>query len=33
LLMPGAPATGDWAENQLTPAGVYIRAELRGLNK
>jgi endoglucanase len=33
LLQPNAPATGGWATEQLTPAGVYIREWLRRLNK
>jgi endoglucanase len=33
LLTPGAPENGGWTEDQLTPAGVYIRWELRELNK
>jgi len=33
LLMPDAPVTGGWTEDQLTAAGVYIREKLRGLNK
>ena len=33
LLMPGAPENGGWTDEQLSPAGVYIRTELRGLNK
>lgn len=33
LLMPGAPATGSWTDEQLTPAGLYIRDVLRSLNK
>ncbi|MCR8559492.1 glycoside hydrolase family 5 protein [Mucilaginibacter sp. BJC16-A38] len=33
LLLPGAPETGNWTEEQLTPAGIYIREKLRELNK
>lgn len=33
LLMPGAQDNGAWTSDQLTPAGIYIRDELRGLNK
>ena len=33
LLMPGAPVNGGWTEDQLTPAGIYIREMLRALNK
>jgi endoglucanase len=33
LLMPGAPDTGGWTDEQLTPAGAYIRNVLRELNK
>ncbi|WP_259070443.1 glycoside hydrolase family 5 protein [Mucilaginibacter sp. X4EP1] len=33
LLMPGAPDNGGWTSDQLTPAGIYIRDELRELNK
>lgn len=33
LLMPGAPVNGGWTEDQLTPAGTYIRGKLRDLNK
>jgi endoglucanase len=33
LLMPGAPANGSWAADQLTPAGIYIREKLTELNK
>jgi endoglucanase len=33
ILLPGAPATGNWTEDQLTPAGNYIRKVLRELNK
>jgi endoglucanase len=33
ILLRGAPKKGGWAENQLTPAGLYIRDELRELNK
>jgi endoglucanase len=33
LLMSGAPVNGAWTEEQLTPAGQYIREKLRELNK
>ncbi|MDB5130029.1 MAG: endoglucanase, partial [Mucilaginibacter sp.] len=33
ILQPGAPAQGGWTANQLTPAGLYIREQLRLLNK
>ncbi|SHN11388.1 glycoside hydrolase family 5 protein [Mucilaginibacter sp. OK098] len=33
LLLPGAPDNGDWTNEQLTPAGIYIREKLRELNK
>jgi endoglucanase len=33
LLQPGAPANGGWSEDQLTPAGSYIRKVLRELAK
>ncbi len=33
LLVPGAPDNGNWSDDQLTPAGQYIREELRKLNK
>jgi endoglucanase len=33
LLKPGAPENGGWKEDQLTPAGIYIRKKLRELNK
>lgn len=33
LLLPGAPETGGWINEQLTPAGIYIREKLRELNK
>jgi endoglucanase len=33
LLLPGAPANGGWTEDQLTPAGIYIREKLKRLNK
>ncbi|SDL18894.1 glycoside hydrolase family 5 protein [Siphonobacter aquaeclarae] len=29
LLQPGAPADGKWKEDELTPAGRYIRTQLR----
>jgi endoglucanase len=32
LLKPGAAATGGWGERELTPAGQYIRTQLRKLN-
>jgi endoglucanase len=33
LLLPGAPITGQWTKEQLSPAGLYIRQVLRKLNK
>jgi endoglucanase len=33
LLLPGAPENGGWTNEQLTPAGIYIREKLRELNK
>lgn len=33
LLLPGAPVTGGWTNDQLTPDGLYIRDVLRRLNK
>ncbi|MCQ6958945.1 glycoside hydrolase family 5 protein [Mucilaginibacter aquariorum] len=33
ILRPGAPGKGGWTANQLTPAGSYIREQLRSLNK
>jgi len=33
ILMPHAPSNGGWTNEQLTPAGIYIRNELRELNK
>ena len=33
LLLPGAPETGNWTAEQLTPAGIYIREKLRELNR
>ncbi len=33
LLMAGAPANGNWTQEQLTPAGTYIRTVLRELNR
>jgi endoglucanase len=33
LLMSGAPDNGGWTNNQLTPAGSYIREKIRDLNK
>ncbi|MBS1500612.1 MAG: glycoside hydrolase family 5 protein [Bacteroidetes bacterium] len=33
LLLPGAPVTGGWTDDQLTPDGLYIRDVLRRLNK
>jgi endoglucanase len=32
LVQPGAPVNGGWTEEQLTPAGAYIRKQLRKLN-
>lgn len=33
LLMPGTPIYGKWPVKMLTPAGIYIRTQLRKLNK
>ena len=33
ILLPGAPATGGWTNDQLSPAGNYVRTLLRTLNK
>lgn len=33
LLMPGASPNGKWPVQMLTPAGAYIRTQLRNLNK
>jgi endoglucanase len=33
LLMPGAPDNGGWTDDQLSSAGLYIREQLRELNK
>jgi endoglucanase len=33
ILLPGAPVNGGWTNEQLTPAGIYIRDVLRELNK
>lgn len=33
FLKPGAPVNGGWTEDQLTPAGSFIRTELRKLNR
>ena len=33
LLLPGAPVNGGWRDEQLSPAGLYIREKLRELNK
>jgi endoglucanase len=33
LLLPGAPDNGGWTDGQLTPAGIYIKEQLRELNK
>ncbi len=32
ILLPGAPTTGNWSMHHLTPAGKYIREQLRELN-
>jgi len=32
ILAPGAPISGNWTQNQLTPAGDYIRQQLRKRN-
>jgi endoglucanase len=33
LLTPGAAIDGGWSDNDLTPAGIYIRDQLRKYNK
>jgi endoglucanase len=33
LLLPGAGAEGNWSLSSLSPAGLYIRAQLRKFNK
>ncbi|MBE9585461.1 glycoside hydrolase family 5 protein [Mucilaginibacter sp. JRF] len=33
LLKPGASVSANWTEQNLTPAGIYIRSKLRQLNK
>lgn len=33
LLIPGADVKGNWTPEQLTPAGLYIRKQLREFNK
>jgi endoglucanase len=33
VLLPGAPVSGGWTNEQLSPAGIYIRDVLRELNK
>jgi endoglucanase len=33
LLQKGAPVYGGWTDDNLTPAGIFIRNELRELNK
>lgn len=33
LLKPGASVNGGWAEDELTPDGIYLRKLLRTLNK
>lgn len=33
LLLPGADVKGNWGLEQLTPAGVYIRKQLREFNR
>lgn len=33
FLKPGAPVTANWKEQDLTPAGIFIRSNLRSLNK
>jgi len=33
LLLPGADVRGSWTLEQLTPAGLYIRKQLREFNK
>jgi endoglucanase len=32
ILLPGAPAQGNWSRDNLSPAGIYIRNLLRKLN-
>jgi endoglucanase len=32
-LLPGAPETGNWTNENLSPSGIYIRDELRKLKK
>jgi len=32
ILAPGAPTSANWAQEHLTPAGRYIREQLRKLN-
>lgn len=32
ILQPNAPKTGNWTSDKLTPAGTYIRNEIRKLN-
>ncbi len=33
ILLPGAPENGNWVPGNLSPAGVYIRENLRKLNR
>ncbi|MBC7568082.1 MAG: glycoside hydrolase family 5 protein [Pedobacter sp.] len=33
LLLPGASANGSWPLNMLSPAGIYIRTQLKKFNK
>lgn len=33
IVRPGAPEIGNWSQEQLTPAGAYIRDVLRRLNR
>jgi endoglucanase len=33
LLKSGAPATGGWTQDELTPDGIYLKKVLRELNK
>lgn len=33
ILLPGASKNGNWPDDKLSPAGIYIRDELRSLNK
>lgn len=33
ILVPGASPKGKWKLNMLTPAGIYIRTQLKNLNK